>query len=75
VKEGVFDGPQIWQLIRDSTFTNFVTDFRTSGMGFIQRGDCQISQTFKNPRYKHAVKTTGPQMYYEFEGRLSALLS
>jgi hypothetical protein len=28
VKEGIFDGPQIRQLIRDFTFTNAMNDLR-----------------------------------------------
>jgi hypothetical protein len=50
VKEGVFDGPQIWPLIRNSTFTNSMNDLQ------LQARDL-FKGNFKDPQYEGIVKT------------------
>jgi hypothetical protein len=57
VKEGLFDGPQIWQLIRDSTFTNSMIDLELQAWDPFNEVIAKFLGNFKDPQYKQTVKT------------------
>jgi hypothetical protein len=57
VKDGVFDGSQIRQLIRGSTFTNSVNDLELQARDLFKEVIIKFVGNFKNPQYEQIVKT------------------
>jgi hypothetical protein len=49
VKEGVFDGPQIQQIIRDCTFTNSMNDLELQAWDFYIEVIVKCLGNFKDP--------------------------
>jgi hypothetical protein len=62
VKDGVFEGPQMRQLIKDSTFTNSINDLELQAWDSFKDVITKFLGNFKDPQYKETVKTAGPQM-------------
>lgn len=57
MKEDVFDGPQIRQLIRDSTFTRSMNDLELQAWDSFKKVIVKLLGNFEDPQYKQTVKT------------------
>jgi hypothetical protein len=57
VKEGVFDCPQIWQLIRESTFTNSMNELELQAWDSFKELIVRFLGIFKVPQYEQIMKT------------------